>query len=348
VVARENYSGTVFEIQMWTKNSSTLPASDSKSERLTQQPMVNTGLKKIPLAVNWHFWPWCNYGCKFCFARFEDIPRADRLPKEIAITVPEMLAEAGADKITFVGGEPTLCPYLEDLLLASKQSGLTTCIVSNATGLTEEFLDQCGHLIDWVGLSIDASNDELHVEIGRGLRADLARASSHHLVEAKAAWNRCTSRGIRMKLNTVVCRANLHDDMTDLVLELRPERWKIFEVLPVKGQNDGDVEPLLLQGGEFQTWVNRHAHVVDEGIQFVPESNDLMRGSYAMMDALGRFYSNVDGGHSYGPSILDVGVLNAWQKNCFLEDRFHERGGIYEWKEGSMQLPMAILEEVVQ
>ena len=151
-----------------------------------------------------------------------------------------------------------------------------------------------------------------------------------------------------MKLNTVVCRANLHDDMSDLVLELRPERWKIFEVLPVKGQNDGDIEPLLLEEGEFQTWVQRHEHVADEGIQFVPESNDLMRGSYAMMDALGRFYSNIDGGHSYGPSILDVGVLQAWGQNRFLEDRFHNRGGVYEWSTKNGQLPMDILERVIQ
>ena len=100
----------------------------------------------LPPAVNWHFWPWCNYGCKFCFARFEDIPRADRLPKEIAITVPGMLAAAGAEKITFVGGEPTMCPYLGDLLAASKDAGLTTCIVTNASGLTEDFLDQWSHL----------------------------------------------------------------------------------------------------------------------------------------------------------------------------------------------------------
>jgi len=322
--------------------------SVSNAQEIFSNPSLEDRPQTIPLAVNWHFWPWCNYGCKFCFARFEDIPRADRLPKEIAVRVPQMLADAGADKITFVGGEPTLCPYLEDLLFASKKAGLTTCIVSNATGLTEDFLGRCGHLIDWIGLSIDASSDELHVEIGRGLRSDLARASSHHLTEAKAAWQRCTSRGIRMKLNTVVCQSNLHDDMTDLVLELRPERWKIFEVLPVKGQNDGDVEPLLLEEGEFQTWVERHAHVADEGIQFVPESNDLMRGSYAMMDALGRFYSNVDGGHSYGPSILDVGVLEAWGRNRFLEDRFHNRGGVYDWNAKSGQLPMAILEQVIQ
>ena len=81
-----------------------------------------------------------------------------------------MLATAGADKITFVGGEPTLCPYLGDLLAASKDVGLTTCIVTNASGLTEEFLDEWGHLIDWIGLSIDASNDEIHTVIGRSMR----------------------------------------------------------------------------------------------------------------------------------------------------------------------------------
>ena len=297
-------------------------------------------MKQIPLAVNWHFWPWCNYGCKFCFARFEDIPRADRLPKEIAITVPEMLAAAGADKITFVGGEPTLCPYLGDLLAASKDVGLTTCIVSNATGLTEEFLDEWGHLIDWVGLSIDASNDEIHAEIGRGMRGDLARQRSHHLELAKQVWASCTQRGIRMKLNTVVCKANLEDDMSALVMDLKPERWKIFEVLPVEGQNDGDVDDMLLEENEFNSWVERHKWVADEGIQFVPESNELMRGSYAMLDALGRFYSNTEGGHTYGPSILDVGVMRAWEENCFLEDRFHDRGGIYEWNSDIRKLPV--------
>ena len=300
----------------------------------------------MPPAVNWHFWPWCNYGCKFCFARFEDIPRADCLPKEIALTIPLMLAEAGAKKITFVGGEPTLCPYLGDLLQASKDAGLTTCIVSNASGLTESFLNEWGHLIDWVGLSIDASNDDLHLEIGRGLRSDLVRASSHHLELAKDAWYRCRSRGIRMKLNTVVCKANLEDDMSSLVLELRPERWKIFQVLPVEGQNDGDVEPLLLDDGEFTTWVNRHAWVAEQGIQFVPESNELMRGSYAMMDALGRFYTNVDGGHKYGPSVLENGVKHAWDQNCFLEERFIERGGLYEWDSGNKVLLMAEAEVV--
>ena len=295
---------------------------------------TNEFTQTLPPSVNWHFWPWCNYGCKFCFARFEDIPRADKLEKNTALKVPRLLADAGAEKLTFVGGEPTLCPFLGDLLTEAKNCGLTTCIVSNASGLNKDFLKKWNHVIDWIGLSIDASNDEIHSKIGRGLRKDLSKGRSHHLELAKEVWNDCRSFGIKMKLNTVVCKVNLNDDMSDLVLELKPERWKIFEVLPVDGQNDGDVDELLLEKGEFEIWLKRHSWISNEGIPFIPESNKEMRGSYAMLDALGRFYTNDNGGHDYGESILDVGVMPAWKNNIFHEQKFLDRGGIYDWEGG--------------
>ena len=256
--------------------------------------------------------------------------------------MPQMLADAGATKITFVGGEPTLCPYLGELLEAAKIAGLTTCIVSNGTGLSEEFLETWHHGIDWIGLSIDASNDVLHAQIGRGLKRDLREQRSSHLADSLIVWNRCVRYGIRMKLNTVVNAMNLEDDMSELVLELQPERWKIFQVLPVEGQNDGLVDPLLIEESEFDTWVERHRHVMDKGIDFVPESNDLMRASYAMMDALGRFYTNVNGGHEYTNPVMDIGVLEAWSENCFLEERFLKRGGIYNWAATSKMCPSSI------
>ena len=285
----------------------------------------------LPAAVNWHFWPWCNYGCTFCFAQFDDLPKIDRLPKEIALRVPKQLAMAGAKKITFVGGEPTMCPYLPELLKDSKDVGLTTCIVSNGTGLDETFLAENHELVDWIGLSIDASNDEIHAKIGRGMRKDLRDSRSQHLVQAMEVWKRCQSYGIKMKLNTVVCTHNVSDDMTDLVLELRPTRWKIFQVLRVDGQNDDMIDELEISTAAFDDWLARHEHVQDYGVQFVPESNDFIRGSYAMLDALGRFYSNIDGSHNYGPALTEVGVLRAWNSVQFLEDRFIERGGEYEW-----------------
>jgi radical S-adenosyl methionine domain-containing protein 2 len=45
--------------------------------------------------------------------------------------------------------------------------------------------------------------------------------------------------GFKLKLNTVVSEPNKDDDMTELIKRLRPDRWKVFKVLPVAGQNDG-------------------------------------------------------------------------------------------------------------
>lgn len=74
--------------------------------------------------------------------------------------------------------------------------------------------------------------------------------------------------------------------MAPLVLRLAPERWKVFQVLPMEGQNDGRVEPLLIQKDEFDAWVARHQPLVAAaGIPLVPETNEAMLGSYAMLDA---------------------------------------------------------------
>ena len=183
-----------------------------------------------------------------------------------------------------------------------------------------------------MGISIDASDDRLHYIMGRGTKADLAEGRSRHLEAALSAWERCQKLGIRMKLNTVVCKANLDDNMTEIVLQLMPERWKAFQVLPIDGQNDGRVEDLLISEDEFLEWVERHKGVSNEGINFISEANELMTGSYVMIDSLGRFYSNIEGAHKYTRSILEIGIKEAWRENQFNEHHFIEREGIYDWR----------------
>jgi hypothetical protein len=55
-----------FAIQMWTQPILGTGTSGSKTSENSVNPSV------LPPAVNWHYWSWCNYGCKFCIARFED------------------------------------------------------------------------------------------------------------------------------------------------------------------------------------------------------------------------------------------------------------------------------------
>ena len=93
--------------------------------------------------------------------------------------------------------------------------------------------------LDWLTLSVDASSDELHARIGRGRAREIASGRSGHLARADALVALAKPRGMRLKLNTVVCRENLEDDMTELALRWAPDRWKVFKVLPIAGQNDG-------------------------------------------------------------------------------------------------------------
>ena len=74
-------------------------------------------------------------------------------------------------------------------------------------------------------------------------------------------------------------------------------------MLPVRGQNDGLVDDLVVTNEEFASYVSRNRYVEALGVVLVPESNDLMTGSYVMVDPAGRFFDNVSGTHAYSRPI---------------------------------------------
>jgi len=104
----------------------------------------------VLVSVNFHFWSYCNFQCKYCFARFRKIKKP--LSKEQYLKIIRKLAKNGTIKFNLVGGEPTLCPYLGELIDYSKDLGLITGVVSNGAGITQQFTDQYGNKIDWIGL----------------------------------------------------------------------------------------------------------------------------------------------------------------------------------------------------
>lgn len=282
---------------------------------------------ELPIAVNWHLEPRCNYKCNFCFAHFTDVK------KEINYDVPELftsLFERGARKITFVGGEPMLDRRIDALIPLAKDHGFTTCIVTNGTKVTEEWLKKMTGKLDWIGFSIDASTDELHAKMGRGLAGEIKNGTSNHLTRCLKSWTAAKNLGYRLKLNTVVTSHNKKDDMSSIVSELCPDRWKVFQVLKVIGENENSYDTESVTKKEFNSWVNRHNH-----LNPVVETNELMRGSYCMIDGELRFKSDATGEVEYSDSIKDVGIDVAWNqidaKNGFSKTTFDSRGGVWKW-----------------
>ena len=284
---------------------------------------------EIP-SVNFHLWKPCNMKCKFCFATFQDIGQ-DVLPKghlnrEDGLSVVEALASAGFDKINFAGGEPTICPWLPDLIRRAKDLKCTTSMVTNGSRITPQWLDRVAGCLDWVALSIDTLDPERLQRIGRTtVDGPLTEVDYLHIT------GMLKRRGIRLKINTVVTRINCDEDLTKFIAKARPERWKLLQVLPVGGQNDGLVEDLTITSNRYDRYVVRNRLVEKIGITVVPESNDLMTGSYVMVDPAGRFFDNVSGRHNYSRPILEVGAAAALQDVSVDTHKFRARDGVYDW-----------------
>ena len=290
---------------------------------------MNNVVTQIP-SVNFHLWKPCNMKCTFCFATFQDLGKnllpKGHLPREGCLSVVEALASAGFEKINFAGGEPTLCPWLPDLIRRAKELGLTTSIVTNGSLITPEQLDRVGNSLDWAAVSIDTVDPDKLELSGR-----MTRNGPLNEDDYLRAVDLLKQRRIRIKINTVVSRSNCQEDLTGFIARARPERWKLLQVLPVNGQNDGLVDDQLITLEEFAAYVARNRRVEDLGVAVVPEDNRLMTGSYVMVDPAGRFFDNTAGVHAYSKPINEVGVDAALGEVSVDAGRFLLRDGLYDW-----------------
>ena len=284
---------------------------------------------EIP-SVNFHLWKPCNMRCRFCFATFQDVgqdvlPRG-HLTREGCLSVVDALASAGFEKINFAGGEPTLCPWLPDLIRRSKALGCTTSVVTNGSRIAPDWLDRVENALDWATLSIDTVDLQKLEELGRTTRAGPPTEDDY-----LGVIDLLKKRGIRLKINTVVTRSNCDDDLSGFIAKACPERWKLLQVLPVGGQNDELVDDLVITPEQFAHYVARNRCVEAMGVAVVPENNDLMIGSYVMVDPAGRFFDNTAGSHVYSRPINEVGVDTALQDVSVDPAKFRLRDGLYDW-----------------
>jgi radical S-adenosyl methionine domain-containing protein 2 len=279
-------------------------------------------------SLNFHLYEPCNMRCGFCFATFQDVKQSllpkGHLPKAEAITLMHHIGKGGLfEKINFAGGEPMLCPWLGELIRVAKSYGLTTSIVTNGSKLTDSWLAEMKPHLNWIGISIDSLNDEINLLSGRAIVGKKVLT----LADYQAICLKIKAFGYRLKINTVVHSLNWQEDFSGFIRAVEPERWKVFQVLPVEGQNDSKVDKFLTLEAEFQAFIQRHQSLTC----LVPETNEAIKGSYLMIDPAGRFFDNSQGKHCYSKPILEIGIEKALSQIHTDYQRFISRGGHYEW-----------------
>ena len=248
------------------------------------------------------------------------------LPQDDSIRLITLIAEAGFLKINFAGGEPALCPWLPELIRHAKSLGLTTSVVTNGSRITEAWLDNLAGPLNILAISIDSVDAASQRKIGRTVKGKSPMTEADYLSIGESA----KARGIRLRLNTVVNRHNVAEDFRPFIRAIAPERWMIFQVLPVTGQNDLHFDEFAITRDEFDLYVDRNRSIARDGIRVVPENNEAMTGSYLMIDPQGCFFDNTKGEHAYSSPILTVGVQQALAEVKVFPERFIARGGLYD------------------
>ena len=288
------------------------------------------------MSVNYFYTRECNFECGFCFhtAKTSFVLSVDDAKRGL-----RLLRDAGMRKINFAGGEPLLPKYHQFLgglirYLKEELQVESVSIVSNGSNLrkSRHWFDEYGKYIDILAISCDSTDEATNKLIGR---ASGGRGKQlEYLREAKEL---CAKHAINFKINTVVSSFTWREDMNALIDELQPTRWKVFQVLILRDENDGadgtkrDATRFAVTDEQFAAFCARHSHQPS----FVPESNKAMQNSYLLLDERMCFLDCSRGGKEPTQSILKVGVERALADAGFDESEFMHRGGVYDWTRSS-------------
>ena len=283
----------------------------------------------LPQTINIHLIRSCNFGCRYCYAGFTETG-AVLIPPEQVREILDQIAMApgvqgqGPRKVNFAGGEPFLYPKLIEVIYHAKRVGLTTSVVSNGSLLNSSLLVQLAGQLDILAVSVDSFSVDLNRRIGR-----CGRGSPPDFEHYQALAQSVRGAGIRLKINTVVNRLNLKEDIGPSITRMSPFRWKLLQAKCIIGQNDADFGDLAVSAHEFLAYVERNRRSAGSDVVVVPESADDMTSSYAMIAPNGCFFDNGSGSYRYSRPIVEVGLLKAFGEVEFSQDRFIKRGGLY-------------------
>lgn len=110
----------------------------------------------------------CNIGCMTCYMR-ECHQEPSLMPLSVGIEHLKEFRARGAWKLSILGGEPTLYPYLGDLVFAAKKIGYTYVRINTNGQFDQDLLMEPGiKQLDTICFSIDGPTEKINSEIRRG------------------------------------------------------------------------------------------------------------------------------------------------------------------------------------
>lgn len=236
----------------------------------------------LPDVINLHFTDRCNYRCLHCFGNKEvKILKLDEI-KTIVDNIKKYFECYNLNgRINLVGGEIFTCEYLQEIIDYIYRQNIKISIVTNGFLLKDEFIRMNKEKIESIGISVDSINPETNLKIGRC--AGKKTLEKERIIELSKTIK---DNSIKLKINICVSKNNVNENMFDFIKEIKPDRFKILQMMIVNGKNDEQVN-LKVTDEEFKEYCKKYL-----GLKPIIENDDDLRDSYLMIDSAGDFSYN--------------------------------------------------------
>jgi len=302
-------------------------------------PHIDTGVRPAvtDLVINWHITEACNYRCKYCYAKWtpphlqsnRELYRDQEGTHRMLKNVKEFFAPTNSSnpltqslrwknvRLSIAGGEPTLLrDRLYSVISDAKQLGFEISLITNGSLLDAQRMEFIAPQLSCLGISLDSPNVATNKAIGRINDKGDGKSVGDIIELIRGA--RKANPSIKIKVNTVVNAINAHENMTDLISRIQPDRWKVLRALPVISA------ALSVTEDSFLKFVARHAMM--SSVMSVEDNTDMVE-SYIMIDPLGRFFQNSPGcsAYSYSSPIQEIGAEAAFSQIEFSPEKFAKR-----------------------
>ncbi|MGF1842067.1 viperin family antiviral radical SAM protein [Vibrio clamense] len=278
------------------------------------------------LVINYHITEKCNYDCHYCYAKWEkinelhyDLNNMKRVLDKLAAyffspNPTQTKLKYQSVRLNFAGGEPLLLKQrFFDALDYAIELGFDVSLITNGHLLSDEFITEHVHKLQLLGISYDSEDYNRQRNIGRSTRSGKTLTSKR--LKSIFQQIKLLSPSTELKINTVVNQYNTEENLSKLIAELKPNKWKVLRVLPVFEK----IETISDQ--QFSRFVERHQSVA----QYMSvENNDSMTNSYLMLGPDGFFFQNgnEDQGYFKSRSLLTTPVEIALAETGFDAEKF--------------------------
>lgn len=299
---------------------------------MTHQNTLPEITKTRELVINWHMTEACNYRCRYCYSKWHAEGAGKELfhsPEASAAMLAEIYRYFSPDnqarlgmqwnsvRLSLAGGEPLLYSReVVGIVAQARELGFKVSLITNGSRLTQPLMTELAPQLSILGLSLDSAMASTNREIGRADRHEQILSLNDLATIIESGRN--LNPELSVKINTVVNALNFTEDMSQLIEQLAPDKWKVLRMLPTITSD------LAIASHEFAEFVARHKKL--GGIMAAEDNNDMVE-SYIMIDPHGRFFQNSSHGigYRYSNEIIEVGADAAFRQISWQPGKFESR-----------------------